>query len=98
MKENFEFEAKAFLPHEQRSVAIRVVVKGTRVTLYGAFSRLCTGIWDSGNYVRYEYSQRLDVHPAILDLVDSCLRQRMTTKGDVARVPPPRASAVGYQG
>lgn len=92
MKENFEFEAAA------SHVSIRVVVKGTQITLYEARSRLCTGIWDSGQYVRYAYSDRLNVHPAILDLVDSCLRERMTTKGDVARVPPPRASAVGYQG
>lgn len=50
MKENFEFEAAA------SHVSIRVVVKGIQITLYEARSRLCTGIWDSGQYVRYAYS------------------------------------------
>lgn len=98
MKENFDFYIRADLPHIDRAIEVRVVVKGTLITLYGASSRLCAGIWDAGGYVRYSNSQTLGVHPAILDEVDLKLRARMTVKGEQARVHPRRGSAIGYQG
>lgn len=98
MQENFDFYIRTEVNGSTHVFEVHVVVKGTLVTLYGAKSRLCAGIWDSGNYVRYPDSQKLDVHPAILDEVDQKLREKMTRKGDVARVHPPRRSAVGYQG
>lgn len=98
MQENFEFHVRAEIPHLTRSVEVRVQVRGTTITIYGATSRLAAGEWDSGNYVRYASSSKLEVHPAILDAVDTALRQRMTRKGVQLRCDPPRASAVGYQG
>ena len=98
MQENFEFHVRAELPHIEKGIEVRVVVKGTTITLYGAASRLCAGIWDSGNYVRYASSGQLDVHPSILDAVDEALRRRMTMKGEQLRAEEPRRSAVGYQG
>lgn len=98
MQENFEFHVRAEIPHLTRSVEVRVQVRGTTITLYGATSRLCAGIWDSGSYVRYQSSRELDVHPSILDAVDAALKIRMTTKGDQLRAEPLRRSAVGYQG
>ena len=97
MQENFDLHVRAAIAHIERAIEVHVVVKGTTVTLYGAKSRLCAGIWDSGGYVRYQESSKLDVHPAVLDEVDLKLRARMT-QSDVARVHPPRRSAVGYQG
>jgi hypothetical protein len=98
VQENFDFYVRTEVNHSTHVFEVHVVVKGTVVTLYGAKSRLCAGIWDSGGYVRYANATQLDVHPAILDQVDLKLRQKMTTKGDVFRVHPPRRSAVGYSG
>lgn len=98
MQENFDFYVRAALPHLEKGVEVHVVVKGVTITLYGVKSRLCAGVWDSGNYVRYADSGKLDVHPAILDAVDEALRLRMTQKGIQLRAEPLRRSAVGYQG
>jgi hypothetical protein len=98
VQENFSFHVRADLPHLTRSVEVRVDVCGTVITIYGEHSRLCAGVWDSGNYVRYQSARKLDVHPSILDAVDEALRRRMTTKGEQLRADPPRRSAVGYQG
>lgn len=98
MQENFEFHVRAALPHLEKPVEVKVVVRGVTITLYGASSRLCAGEWDSGNYVRYNDSQKIEVHPAILDAVDEALRYRMTQKGIQLRAEPLRRSAVGYQG
>lgn len=97
MQENFDFYVRAEIPHLTQKVEVRVVVKGTTITLYGVKSRLCAGEWDSGNYVRYASSGKIDVHPSILDAVDAELRLRMTLKGVQLRADPLRRTAVGYQ-
>jgi hypothetical protein len=97
VQENFQFHVRAELPHLTQKVEVRVVVNGTTITLYGASSRLCAGVWDSGNYVRYASAGKIDVHPAILDAVDAELRLRMTLKGIQLRAEPLRRTAVGYQ-
>lgn len=105
MQENFDFHVKPRIPANEYSARqrqngayqeVHVVVRGTLVTVSGATGKLCMGHWDQGGYVRYADSQRIPVHPFLLDAIDGELRHRMTLKGIETRADPRRRSAVGY--